>query len=206
MQYVVPPFKLGATLDGTDDNGNKINEDKVGMIFEAPANQFDVSGIRGQKKRRSGRQLRVVALRNESGMTLYGKRLASLTTSPETGYPILGAVDGYATSLAQKNVVVIDEFIDTIGVPDNDIFWGVLKGPVTVLSAAAGAAFNGDIAVGAQLVAATAAGSTTSVAGRISNTTGTALSMALNLVGVALTAKTTGETGEAVLIDARLNV
>ena len=53
MIHVDPPFDLGETLKGTDDDGNLINEQWAGAVFEFP----DVDrtpALRGGKSRRSG--------------------------------------------------------------------------------------------------------------------------------------------------------
>jgi hypothetical protein len=207
MILVDPPFELGETLSGKDADGNLINREVLGKVFEFPANQLDVASIRGSKKRRTGRMVTAVALRNVAGFALLGKRVARL--SRIAGYDLVEAADGYCDSLAEKQCVIVDEFLPSAGVADDDIFWGIIGGPVTVLSAFTGAAFNGDIAVGDQLVGATASTTGTSDAGRLSNvtmnaTTGItdAFSMAANLIGVALSARTTGETNSDLLINA----
>lgn len=209
MKFVDPPFGLGETLSGTDSDGNLINKEVVGTIYEFPSRDVASTGIRGNKTRLTDRPIVAVALRNESGLTLYGKRVAKLTET--AGYSLLESVDGYAAELADGNVVIIDEYLATDGVADDDIFWGIISGPVTVLTSTVGADFNGDIAVGAPLVAGTASTSGNSTSGRVSNVTlaaqtaaTVAFSMAHNLVGVALSARTTGETAEDLLINAKL--
>lgn len=142
MQFEHPPFELGETLDGTDSNGNLINQSMLGRIYEFPAQRLGQSIVGGKKGRLTGRSIKAIALRNVSGQTLYGKRLALLVKASEDSYGITEMsltheVDGYAAqSTADKNVVIIDEFIENNGVADDDIFWGILKGPVTVKSQA----------------------------------------------------------------------
>lgn len=210
MQNVVPPFKLGETYKGTDDDGNLLNPHWLGAIYEFPLN--NTTAVRGQKKRLTGRNVVAVALRNESGLTLYGKHLARLTRT--AGYSLLQSVDGYCDALAEQSLVIIDPGLATNGVADDDIFWGIIGGPTTILTPEAGAAFNGDIAASSPLVGATAATTGTSVAGRVSNIAFTAATagntsngydgfrMAANLIGYALSARTTGETNSDLLIDA----
>jgi hypothetical protein len=209
MKFVEPLFGLGTTLSGTDDDGNLINDEALGTIYEFPSRDLSSSGIRGNKTRLTDRPIVAVALRNESGLTLYGKRVAKLTET--AGYSLLESVDGYAAELADGNVVIIDEFLETDGVADDDIFWGIISGPVTVLTSTVGADFNGDIAVGSPLVAGTGSTTGNSTSGRVSNVTlagqtaaTAAFSMAHNLVGVALSAKTTGNTAADLLINAKL--
>lgn len=199
------PFELGETLKGTDDDGNLINKDKLGQIYVFPAS--NLSGTTG-KKRRTGKPVVAVCLRNESGATLYGKRLARCTKT--AGYSLIEAVDGYTTVLNDGPCVVIDEFIATGGVADDDIFWGIIGGPVTVLTPLAGATFNATgIAVGDNLVACTAVTTGATSAGRIAghalaNATDAAgaFAAAANRIGHALSARTSGETNSDLLIDA----
>lgn len=219
MKYVDPPFELGETLSGKDDDGNLINGHWLGQVFEFPANRLGGGSFAsGNKARRTGRSILAVALRNESGFSLLPKRLARLTRT--AGYSLLESVDGYSDTLREKEVVIIDEFLPASGgVADDDIFWGILCGPVTVLTPTAGGDFNGDIAVGNQLVSSTASTTGTSDAGRISNATFNATTntqaainaalqqtfdAAVNLVGWALSSRTTGNTDSDILINAAL--
>jgi len=203
--YSVPPFPLGETLKGTDDDGNLINGHWLGQCFKIPANQFP-SAPTTNLARQTGKPLCVVVLRNESGIALLPKRVARLKRS--AGFSLQEAVDGYADSLAEKEIVIIDEYLDSSGVADDDIFLGVYNGPVTCVTGNTGASFNGDIAVGDQLVAGTAATTQGTASGRISNVTMTAtgasaaFNQAANLVGRAMSARTTGETGADILVDA----
>ncbi len=207
-------MELGETLKGKDADGNLINGDKLGQVFVFPASRV-TANLRGNKSRRTGKPIKAILLRNESGITLYGKRLARLT--PTAGYSLCESVNGYAAgATAVRNVVGIDEFLPAGGVADDDIFWGIFGGPFTCLVPATGAGMNGDIAVGAHLVAGT--GTTTqsvTQSGRVSNitlpgTTGAtdAVNMAAGIVGRALSARTTQETtaGVDLLIDLCINL
>ncbi len=209
-----PPMELGEVLAGKDSDGNLINDQWLGQVFVFPASRVSAN-LRGGKNRRTGKPIKAILLRNESGITLYGKRLARLT--PTAGYSLCESVNGYAAgSLACRNVVGIDEFLPSAGVADDAIFWGIIGGPFTVLVPATGAGMNGDIAVGNHLVAGT--GTTTqsvTQSGRVSNitlpgTTGAtdAVNMAAGIVGRALSARTTGETtaGTDLLVDLCINL
>ena len=209
MKYTDPPFELGETLQGKDDAGNYVNGEVLGKVFEFPANRLSVSQIRGQKGRKTGKAIVAVALRNVSGVKLYGKYLASLVKTAPTdfatsGYnqPLIEAVDGYALTLSQQNVVVIDEFLATTGVADDDIFWGIIGGPVTLKTPIAGAGAN--IAIGSKLCV-DASGSTSGVttSGRVEVFPSTSsLAVWDGHIGYALEAKTTAETNEDILIEA----
>jgi hypothetical protein len=140
---------------------------------------------------------------------LYGKHLAALVKTAPTdfatsGYnqPVIEAVDGYATTLSQQNVVVIDEYLATTGVADDDIFWGIIGGPVTVKTPIA--AIGSNVTVGGKLCV-DASGSTSGVttSGRIEVFPSAASTAAWDgLIGYALEAKTTAETNEDLLMNA----
>lgn len=209
------PFELGKTLKGTDADGNLINVEVLGReyTFNNIQTTSPTGGVRGNY---TGEPLRVIALRNRSGVTLYGKRHAVLdyTTAGTVG---VTDVKGYANTLAQGPVVLIDDNLATAGVADKDIFWGIVEGCALTLTSETGAGFGGaDIAVGNDLVAATAASSTGSTTGgRVANVTFTNATagnssngydgyrMALNHLGTALSARTTGETSADLLIRVR---
>ena len=200
MLYVDPPFELGSTLDGTAEDGTTlINKEVCGKIFEIPYQPLGVTSIRGQKKRYTGRSVVAVALRNESGGTLYGKRLAQLTET--AGYYLLESVDGYAEDLGQRHVVLIDEFLATTGVPDDDIFWGILKGPHTILTNTAN--YTADVAVGQPMYAATYNGTSGNSAAGRPQVFPQASSLAQwdTMIGYAMSAILTNSTGEDMLIN-----
>jgi hypothetical protein len=207
------PFELGKTLKGTDADGNLINSEVLGREFTFN-NIQTTSPTNGVRSFHTGEPLRVIALRNRSGVTLYGKRHATLdlTTAGTAG---VTDVKGLCDALAEASVL-IDPELATVGVADKDIFWGVVEGLALTLTPEAGAGFNGDIAVGADLVAATAASSTSSTTGgRVSNATFSgatdgstvavlrAYNLAMNHLGTALSARTTGETSADLLMRVR---
>lgn len=210
-----PPMKLGETLSGTDSEGNLINKDKLGIPYVFyPHKQSGV--IRGQKGPLTGKPIVAVLLRNESGGALLGKRLGQLVRT--AGYGMTQAVDGYSTTLANKSIVLIDPHLPSAGVADDDIFWGIIRGPALVLLPLAGADMNGDITVNSPLVAATGTTTGATTSGRVSNVTFTAatagntsngldaFNMAYGCIGRALSARTTGETtaGTDILVDLAL--
>lgn len=200
MKYVDPPFELGETLSGKDADGNLINKDVLGKIFEFPANRLDASIYRGNKSRRTGRSIVAVALRNESGWTLQPKRLVQLTET--AGYSLMESVDGYASITAEDHCVIVDEFVTNVA--DDDIFWGILQGPVIVKTSYD--TMTAQIAVGDRLVSATC-GSTSGnsthggvhLIGASTNN-----NMVLNLIGTALSAKVTADTNVDILINAQI--
>jgi hypothetical protein len=193
-----PPFELGETMPGTDDNSNLINDTWLGQKFEVPYQPLGSAQIRGSKKRQVGASVIAVPMRNESGITLYGKRLAKLDVSG--GLDFFKNVTGYATDLAETNVVFIDEFLATSGVADDDIFWAIVSGPViTRLQGAANA--GGTITVGAKLVSGTGSTSGNSTSGGLAADT---TPRADEIVATALSAMNSASTGQDLLVNAHL--
>lgn len=209
-QFAVPPFFLGESYKGTDDDGNLINEHLVGQVHMLPYKDLSATALRTSRDRLTGRQVKAVICRNVTAAALLPKRVGLLDAT--AGYDMVETVDGYCDTLASTGrCVFIDPFLPSAGVADDDLFWGIVEGLTIVLTPAAGAAFNGDISAGAPLVAATAATTNTSTAGRVSNitvagqTAGTAaFSMARNCLGYALSARTTGETEADLLVNAHI--
>lgn len=193
----IPPFELGETLKGTADDGTTlINDHWLGQVFEFPAKDAIGSKPADQLGRRCGRTVKAMAVRNVSGTTLYGKRLclldaatAGLGASQSTGGYF--TTKGYTTETGQAHVAVIDEFIATSGVADDDIFWAILEGPVTVKMQTTAAGSN--VAAGGALIAGTgAATSGNSTAGGVGTTSAP---LVTQLIGYALSARTTADTG-----------
>jgi len=150
-----PPFELGETLQGKDADGNLINSHWLGQIFEFPAKPVrSTAAANAAVKRRSGRTIKAICLRNESGVTLYGKRLARLSLGGGVGS--FQSVDRYSITTYEKPCVIIDEFL-TKGVADDDIFWGIIEGPVVCILQHEDLA-DGIINVGDVVVAGTGGG------------------------------------------------
>jgi len=204
MRTDKPPFELGETLSGTDDNDNLINDHWLGQKFLFPPKP-DTSNISGEFKRRTGRGIIAMPVRNVSGGTLYGKRLCLLdatTAGLANGTGGIFTTKGYATTSGQANVAVIDEFIETNGVADDDIFWAILEGPVLVKTqATAGAA--GTIAAGAKMIGGTgAATSGNSTAGGVGTTSAP---LVTELIGTALSTMNSASTQQDVLMMAHIH-
>ena len=149
MKYVDPPFNLGETLKGTDDDSNLINSHWQGAIFEFP----DVDrtpALRGGKGRRNGGTIRAVCVRNTKGSALtvatatYGLALG-FDVDDSTGRLAAGACAG--RSLAENDWAGIgDPELGTTTVADDDLFWLIIGGVVPCYA-------EGGIAVGAPVVA-----------------------------------------------------
>ena len=148
----VPNARLGQTIKGTDADGNLINSEVLGkFVTFMPYTATSTGGVYGALM---GTPIVAVALRNYSGVTLYGKRGVKLDIAAGK---LMTQVLGYCSVLAEGPVAVIDDKLATTGVAHKDIFWAVVSGPQIINTPDAGAAFNGDIVAGAGLVAATAA-------------------------------------------------
>ena len=150
MIHVDPPFDLGETLKGTDDDGNQINGHWEGAVYEFP----DVDrtpALRGGKNRRSGGTLRAVCVRNIKGSALtvatatYGLVLGFGTTATGTGRSAAGQVAG--ASLTEGDWAGVgDPELGTTTVADDDLFWLIIGGAVPVYA-------EGAIGVGNAVVA-----------------------------------------------------
>lgn len=202
-----PPMELGNVLDGLDDAGNLANESMLGSIYHFPTFTSSANQ-RGNKARPGGgRMITAVLLRNTSGLTLLGKRLGLLDTT--AGYGGCKNVVGYASARAERKVVLIDPWLPSTGVADDECFWGIIAGPAIVLTPIAGSGFGGaDIAVGGPLIATTGTTTGVTTSGRvgnpaIANATDAqgAFDQAIALLGRALSARTTGETASDLLVD-----
>lgn len=196
------PFDLGDTLTGKDSNGTLINNHWLGKVFTYHPRDKNATSVQGAL---TGRQLKIVALRNTLGAALQGKRLVLMSTAG--GYTSVEDVVGYSATHGAANVVAVDPYLSSSGCADDDIFWGILEGVTTLKTPTVGADFKGDIAVGSPLVASTGTTTGSTSEGRVCNvtlpgTTGatTALQQALNAVGTALSAKTTGNTDADILV------
>lgn len=198
-----PPFELGETLKGTDDNSNLINDHWLGQKFMLPAKPAN-SNIGGSFKRRTGAYVVAMPVRNVSGATLYGKRLCLLdatTAGLTNGTGGIFTTKGYATETGQGNVAIIDEFIETDGVADDDIFWAILEGPVKIKTQATAAA-AGTIAAGAKLIAGTgAATSGNSTAGGVGTTSAP---LCTQILGTALSTMNSASTQQDCLVLAHI--
>lgn len=207
------PFELGTTLKGTDADGNLICNEVLGGVWTFN-NITTTSPTNGVRSFHTREPLVCMAVRNRSGVTLYGKRLVTfdITTAGLTG---ITDIKGYADTLFEKSAP-LDEFIATNGVADKDICWVVIEGVCTLMTPEVNTNMNGDIAAGADLIAATAASSTGSTTGgRVSNVTFfnatagetgacfRAYNLARGLVATALSAKTTDNTSADILCRVR---
>jgi len=143
---------------------------------------------------RSQKTVKMMLVRNVSGIALASKAVVKWAT----GYRNR-RVGGYCSVNFEEVAGVVDEFIGSAGVPNNDLFWLAVSGPALLRKSLAASA-ECVIAEGQVLVALTAASSQAATAGRIlpfaatSDVTSIG-SVALNRIGRALSASTTAQTG-----------
>lgn len=167
---------------------------------------------------RSGRKVKAVLVRNDSGVTLLPKRAVTWKAGQ------LGKrVGGYSRLTATMIAGIVDDQLPSSGVRDGDLFWLIVEGPCVVVTPDAGSDFGVDITEGAALYSLTsttanATASTTSAAtvaaGRLrawagtfsaaETTDGSAGNILLNRVGRAMSARTTGNTRADLLVDLNL--
>lgn len=205
-----PPFDRGQTYYGPDQTIDTAN--LGGVQFEGAERWFEdidysQTTTVGAKPARTDHFVKCRLVRNNSGITLLGKRLVQLdaTRTKATGYAITEADYVHPT----------DEYLTSAGVRHGDLFWVVVEGPAVVLTPFAGSDFAGDIAAGTRLhsltsSAASTTAASTSTAGRVTQFTVVAattvaqftslLNVATNFVGNAMSARTTGQTNTDILV------
>lgn len=205
------PFDRGQTYYGPDqtiDSNNYAGGQLLGKewVFE----DLNYGATSPVKPNRSGRDVRVRAVRNLTGVTVYAKDLVILADDGQTA---IGRVNNDS-----QYCFPVDEWLGTAGVRNGDIFYVVVEGPATVRTPMAGSGFNADIAAGARLHSVTTstgstASGTTAAAGRcaVFNTVAATtiaqfnnvIAFSANWFATALTARTTGETNSDVLVQVR---
>ena len=147
------------------------------------------------KPRLSGVPVVARMMRNVSGFALLPGRLC---TGDATAPNIFIRAKGYSATTAEGPLAVVDEYLPSAGVADQMIFWGIIDGPTQVLTDLAGGA-NNLVPVGTRLVSLTAATTGATTAGRVApqdltGATATLGAQILNVLGRALSAKTTSNT------------
>jgi hypothetical protein len=175
-----PPFELGATWYGggtidTNDLGG-VNLEGKEYVFEDPNG--------------TGHSITVRVVRNGGTTNIKPKRLTPFLSTYYgrrcAGHAAVGAVYAFPA----------DPFLPSAGVPPNDLFYIVVKGPTICMVTDSGEA----ISVGDILVALTASTSGTADSGRVTSALTLAADEAMNRVGRALSAVTTGNTGADMLV------
>lgn len=207
MQFENPRFPRGDTFFGiggtTDTTSGAEWEGKI--YADSDKSYSDTSPDKGN---RTTAIVYTMIVRNVSGIALLPKRVVTFKAGK------IGQVDGYCTTDAQAVAGVVDEWLPSTGVPANDLFHMVIKGPAKVLTDIAAASGNVINALD-YVVALTAATSQATTAGRVATsvitfqvtsnvTDGTIQKYAANRIGFALSAKTTANTNADLLLYVKL--
>lgn len=198
---------LGQTLTSTDA------DHLVGQEFEVLDWDYSTS----PRTLRSNRKVRLRVVRNASGVALPPKRLAVLARDAAKNVSGATATAGVAGTqqvigIARVNTVKgypIDEWLPEAGVPSNDLFYIVLKGPAVVLGSVANystAIAAGDVLYSALTAATSAVTNGITTGGRINEimdvaSTDVTAGQVVNRLGRALSANATNTTNSGILID-----
>jgi hypothetical protein len=189
----------GNTID-TNNLGGTDYEGRVGFFV----NRAVRSGTGPNTMRTRGKdEVVAILVRNVSGINLLPGRVCSYWASGYAGK----RVAGYVTTTAARASGVVDEHLPAAGVPTNDMFWLVVKGPTLVRIDIAAAGAN--ISEFDRLVALTAATSQCTTAGRVltqvaTGATGVLAADIQNVIGTALSGRTTADTAGLCLVDVGL--
>ena len=194
MIHVDPPFDLGETLKGTDDDSNLINTHWEGAIYSFPDVDRSV-GPRGARTRRSGAAIRAVCVRNTSGGALtVAKKALKFDISVGTR-KVIGTVNGQSSAVNQFGGVGDNELTTTVA--DDDLFWCIVGGPAEVLFKD-----SANIAIGDLLITSSSAGAADEAAAG-SATVG--MTAAVNILGRALEADSSTSSA-TLLIQVAVNI
>lgn len=204
------PFDRGQTWYGPDrtiDTANLGGENLEGQEKVVEDLDYTNTGT-GAMPHRTARKITLRCVRNMSGVTLLGKRLALLNAAKTriTGLAATSGAEGYP----------IDEWLPSVGVRHGDLCWIVMEGPAMHLTPFAD--WGVDIAAGDRLQAYTAnagttANASTAIVGRAHPFTVAAATTAgqftdlinyvTNYIGTAMSARTTGQTNSDILVSVR---
>lgn len=151
----------------------------------------------------TARFVRVRIVRNNSGATLAGKYAAKFDNTVAGRAPDT-YVSGKCTVTAERSYIIDDLLTGTV--PDKDLFYVVMEGPCLARTDLAAGATT-VITVNDYLHALTAATTGATTAGRVNTAVFTGATAVLagqiqNVIGRAMSAKTTANTNADVLIDA----
>lgn len=193
-------FYDGNTIDTANYDGIPLEGKEY--VFEDVDPRAAATSPGSSPGQRTGRYVRCRIVRNVSGVTLLPKRVVS---GQKTAGMFTKRIDGYTTLTAGDRLGVIDEYLPAAGVKNGDLFWLVVEGPALCLTDIAGGAAN-VINVGDRVVALTAATSQATTAGRVASQDITGATSVLggqieNMIGRALSARTTANTNTDILVD-----
>lgn len=189
------PFKLGETENGVNADSNPVLRNWLGRRCRHDDVDYSVSGLTSGRSPLSAYDLVSIVLRNDSGITLLPKQLVQVSLAG--GRVAVKDVKGYGNAAQALGLVFVDPWLNgTTGVPNGYLFHGIVQGVMLVKTPMAGAAFDGDIAIGDPLVCATTSTTTTSGAGRVAKM---AAGDEHDVLARALSAATTAQTNTEIL-------
>ncbi|SIO37500.1 hypothetical protein SAMN05444166_4196 [Singulisphaera sp. GP187] len=169
-----PPFQRGETFY----NGGPIDTTDLGGVnYEGMEWTFTDNDPRSTSQSvGSGRSVTARITRNVSGGNLKGGRLARFKAED----PYESRVDGYTFAVGDRPAGIIDEYLPSAGVPNNDLFWLVIDGPTQFTQLSASAA---NLVIGDRLVPGAGTSATNDDAGRVAkqDVTGAAATLANNI-------------------------
>lgn len=194
MIHVDPPFDLGETLKGTDDDSNLINTHWEGAIYSFPDVDRSV-GPRAGRTRRSGAAIRAVCVRNTSGGALtVAKKALKFDLSVGTR-KVIGTVNGQSSAVNQFGGVGDNELTTTVA--DDDLFWCIVGGPAEVLFKD-----SANISIGDLLITSSSAGAADEAA---AGSAAIGMTAAVNILGRALEADSSTSSA-TLLIQVAVNI
>lgn len=186
-----PPFERGFTYY----NGGTIDANNLGGVNLEGKEWRIEDTIYG-----TGQYVTLRCVRNVAAVALLPKRLVKFSLDAFYGC----RVNGY-TNVSPEGGFPVDERLPAAGVAVNDLFYIVVQGPALVLTDIASGA-GSVFAVGDPLVSLTGATSGATTAGRVRVAAVTGLTGVpirdelLNVIGRAVSAKTTAQTAADMLI------
>lgn len=182
-RYTNRPFQKGKTLCGGDATQIAAADySKCGTEYDF---QHESTGRRGVLR----------AVKNASGITLYGKQPVTLNTAGTQ-------ITGYSTRASDRSVL-LDDDLDATGVANGDVCYVIVRGVGQVKTAGASlvSIVDGDELVAATAAASTAAGTTAAGVNKVANVTaGTdGQTIPRGVFARAISAATTNNTATAIL-------
>jgi len=152
------PFPLGSYDVGKDADGTLRAHEFLGRKYCMP-DFVDTAGPYKPKYRSTGRQVMAVAVRNTSGGALlpttvcrFEQVAASANPAGDGLIPVLEAVAGAPTGVADLQCAIVDPYLPAAGVPDDGIFWAIVEGPTIALLPGSGNWVDTTIITGQWLV------------------------------------------------------
>jgi len=205
--------KLGSYWTDLKDDGTYQTHPLQGQVFEIP-HLVPATGPRNPSYRLTQHMVKVMLVRNVSGVALLPARVVTLKTSNAT-VRALDEVSGYVNVVNTAHCVFSDPYLPSAGVPDKSLFLAVIGGPTYVRLSGTSGDTNGDITAGDYLIsAATGSSATDTAGGRVSKyavgspaDAAAAAEMAINsinnTIAWALESKSaTTNAGELILVNA----